>query len=188
MTKKTNALDALKSKDLQLRNAAMVYLSADYDYSIDNLHELTNLALSTVRRYIKKFAHLLEWARTIFYKLKRPKSPFDTEAFWVYIDKITMPNGETWCKIGQTTQTPKRRASNFKWGGICPTNVEVKHAIKCKDFVSMEIMENVFRIAMIKINPNAFCKNDRLLEWQDDFVERILTNEIVQNELPKCVC
>ena len=184
--KKIDAFDALTSTDCKMRNAAMVYLYHEGAASEETLHEKTNLAISTIKRYLKKFADLLEWAKSIFYKIKAPKNPLTQENYWVYIDKITMPNGEVWCKIGQTTRSPKTRASEYKWQDMKPRKIEIMYALKCKNFASMQIMEDCFRIAMIKLQTCKYCKNDRLLMWEDDFPTRILENEHVKQEIEQC--
>jgi len=185
--KKIDPVQALSSSDCKTRNAAMVYLHEDRQTPFEFLAEMTGLALSTVKNYVRsKFAHLLEWARKIFYKAKKILSRTE-EQFYCYIDKITMPNGETWCKIGQTTKTPEERAKDIKRDGwnkktnwIRPDKVEVQWSVKCKDLPSMDMMENCLRTAMTMINPAKFCKNDRLLCWEDDFPRKILENEFTQ--------
>ena len=187
--KKLDPMAALKSKDTKLRNAAMVYLHEDNQTPFEFLAAATKLALSTVKTYVRsKFAHLLDWARSIFCKAKniiRKKA----EEFWCYIDRITMPNGEVWCKIGQTTQTPERRARGMFWTQngkkVKPEKVEVMHAIKCKDETAMTNMEDCLRLGMTAINPEMYKKNDRLLCWEDDYPQRILENDFVKMGLPQ---
>ena len=113
---KKDPYKALKSTDCELRNAAMVYLNHEEGIEPDFLHQITGLALSTVKNYLRKFAHLLEWAKEIFRKAKNTATEKAKE-FWCYIDKIVMPNGETWCKIGQTTQSPEKRAAAIERQG-----------------------------------------------------------------------
>ena len=69
--KKIDPMEALKSEDCKLRNAAMVYLHEDRHVDFDFLSEITGLKLSTVVNYVRsKFCHLIEWAREIFLKGK----------------------------------------------------------------------------------------------------------------------
>lgn len=187
--KKLDPIDALKNPDCKIRNAAMVYLHEDRQTPFEFLSKVTGLALSTVKNYVRsKFHHLLDWARTIFQKAKN--LVYRTgERFFCYIDKITMPNGEIWCKIGQTTTHPDIRARQIKSKGWakqgCPVSVEVINVFPCKDSPSMDMMENCLRTAMTQINPEKFCKNDRLLCWEDDYPQRIIDNPFVQMGLPQ---
>ncbi len=174
MTGKEKAFAALH--DSELRNEALVYLYYDCNVGIDELAKLTYLALSTVNSYLYKFRKLLALARLHFNIIVEDLE----ENYYVYIDKVTMPNGETWCKIGQTTKTPEERASKFKWGQLKPAHVDIMHVIECKDFSAMNCLEDCLRIAMISLNPGKFCKEDRLLWWEDDYPERILNNPFVQ--------
>ena len=182
--KKMDAMEALHSDDCKMRNAAMVYLHEDNGTPFEFLAEMTGLALSTVRNYVRsKFAHLLEWARKIFRKAKNILRK-EADAFWCYIDRITMRDGSVWCKIGQTTKTPEQRAKNLYWTvhgeKIKPVKVEVMHRIQCKDETAMTNMEDCLRLGMTAINPEKYCKNDRLLCWEDDYPQRILNNAFVK--------
>ena len=183
-TKKIDPIQALSSSDCKTRNAAMVYLHEDRATPFEFLAEVTGLALSTVKNYVRsKFAHLLEWAREIFLKAKKIINRAE-EQFYCYIDKIILPNGSIWCKIGQTTKTPEQRAKGFYWTidgkKTRPAKVEVQWSTKCKDLPSMDMMENCLRTAMTMINPEKFCKNDRLLCWENDYPQRILQNDFVK--------
>lgn len=182
--KKINPLNTLRGEEgLETRNAAIVYLYNVREYTIQSLAELTTLAQSTIRNYIYKFAGLLDWAKKIFAKGKNIVSK-KQEEFWCYIDKIIMPNGEVWCKIGQTTQTPAKRANGFSWSingvKVKPLSVEIQHAIKCKDATSMQNMEDCLRLGMTAIDPDGYIKNDRLNSWQDDYPQRIFDNPFVK--------
>lgn len=184
MDKKIDAMEALKSSDCKLRNAAMVFLHEDKGTPFEFLSEMTGLALSTVKNYVRsKFAHLLSWAREIFYKAKNIIRK-ENQGFWCYIDKITMPDGQIWCKIGQTSQTPEKRACDMKWvingKKTKPVSVEILHIIECKTETAMTNMEDCLRLGMTAINPDKYCKKDRLLCWEDDYPQRILDNPFVK--------
>ena len=175
-----NAITALNSNDTQLRNAAIVYLHHDKGYSATDIHKIVNLAVATLKSYFYKFKHLLKWARDIFEEKIVKKS----KQYWVYIDKITMRDGTVLCKIGNTTQSPHKRAKQLKWkvDGVTvkPASVEVKHVIECKDYTSMHNMEDCLRIGMTSIDPESFIQNDRLNSWEEDYPIRILNNPFVR--------
>lgn len=182
--KKIDPLTVLKGEQgIETRNAAIVYLYEVKDYTVEMLAELTTLAKSTVKSYTSKFRHLLDWAKEIFTKGKALFTE-GKEVFWCYIDKITMPNGETWCKIGQTTQTPKERANGFHWSingkKVKPAAVEIQYAVQCKNATAMQNMEDCLRLGMTAINPDKYVKNDRLICWEDDYPQRIIENSFVQ--------
>lgn len=176
---------AKQDSDLKLRNAALVYLYHDHDMMPSKLAQICNLARTTIASYVRKFADLLDWAREKFHEkvqqVKKAVRKITEEKFYVYIDQIFMPNGEIWCKIGQTTKTPEKRAANFKWeGNIRPSHVNIMHVIECKSAAAMNCLEDCLRIAMVALDPSKFCKQDRLLCWEDDYPERILNNPYVQ--------
>lgn len=183
--KKIDALDALHGDyTLKERNAAIVYLHEEKDYDVSTLAELSHLAVSTIKNYLRKFADLLEWAKEIFYKGKT-KAKKTAQYFWCYIDKITLEDGRVWCKIGQTTEaTPEKRAKRFSWkkDGITikPACTQVYHKIACKNATAMQNMEDLLRIGMTEIDPDGYIKNDRLDSWEEDYPQRILENEFVR--------
>ena len=179
-----DAIAALRETDKGLRNGAIVYLYHDKGMSCEIIANLCGLAISTVKTYVKKFINLLAWAREQF---KETCKKFTARNFYVYIDKVTMPNGETWCKIGQTTQTPNTRAKTFKWHDVRPSKVEVMRVFHCKDMIAMCNLEDLFRIAMTEINPAKFCKNDRLLVWDDSYPDLIVNNDLVQTRINQYV-
>lgn len=166
------AIAALSSEDLQLRNAALVYLNKDENLPATKLAEMCKLAASTIRKICKKFLNLLEWAREKFQKTYT--------GYYVYIDKITMADGSEWCKIGQTKRSPEERAKEFKWCGRKPVKIEVKKCFQCLNETAMNNLEDLLRVSMTFIHPEKFCKNDRLLCWEDDFPERICAHEFAQ--------
>ena len=197
MKKNCKAMKAIKQDgDKELRNAGLVYLYYDEDCTPSELAQFCSLARTTIATYVKKFKNLLEWAREQFTTACRKfnRKISEKTRFWVYIDKVTLDSGETWCKIGQTTNTPEARAKQIKNKGwkvngetIKPQSVEVQWLGECKDETTMEIMENILRIAMIKLNPSKFQKNDRLLAWEDDYPEKIYKNLQVKIEGQKCL-
>ena len=184
--KKMDAMDALRSDDCKLRNAAMVYLYEDKQTPFEFLANITGLAISTVKNYVRsKFAHLLNWAREIFAKAKNFVRTVAAKGYYCYIDKITLYNGDIWCKIGQSTRDPKKRAQEIKtkgWqsGSIIPKSVEVIEIIECKNETSMTNMEDCLRLGMTAINPDNYKKHDRLLEWADNYPQRIMENPFVK--------
>lgn len=186
---KQNVYEAIKSSNCKTRNAAMVMLNIDGEVDISTLANLTGLALSTVRKYLKKFANLINYAREHFILIvKNIKCAITSKIrYYCYIDKIEMPNGEVWTKIGKTTVSPERRAKGFEWGSkdnkIKPKKVTVLKKFTCKDEKSMTTLENLLRYAMTSINPLKFEMNDRLLDWQENYCDIIVNHPDVQSNL-----
>ena len=186
---KQNVYEAIKSSNCKIRNAAMVMLNIDGKVDASTLANLTGLALSTVRNYLRKFANLLSYAREHFIliikNIKRAITP--KTRYYCYIDKIEMPNEEIWTKIGQTTISPEKRAKGFEWGSkdnkIKPKKVTILKKFNCKDEKSVTILENLLRYAMTSINPLKFEMNDRLLDWQENYCDIIVNHPDVQNNL-----
>ena len=158
------------------RNEAMVYLYYEKNKTFEYLAKATRLAVSTVKNYVLyKFIHLLDKAKELFNYAKK---------HYCYICKITFDNGKQWCKIGQSIN-PYDRAKNMKSSGWCnhqfkPNDVEMIKIIECKNETAAQNMEDCLRLGMTAINPDLYEKNDRLLNWEDDYPQRILKNIFVQ--------
>lgn len=189
-----NVLNALRESAVNPRRMAIVYLRYKENLSANEILALgCKLAVSTIKTYIYKFKNLFKAAIKYFspapnYTLTTKTEP---ENFWCYIDKIVMPNGETWTKVGKTTQTPKKRAYGFSWGPkgnkVRPLSTEVLVQFKCKDKDSMKTLEDLLRSAMIAINPFKYEMLDRLLEFRDEYPSLIVNNPEVQAQLPNLV-
>lgn len=166
------------------RNEAMVYLYHECKMSFEALADATNLAYSTVKKYVLyMFRDALNFAKKIFSKIKNTVREITGRGYYCYIDKIVFSNGEQWCKIGQTTHHPNVRATQMRsrgWKGRYPERIEIMEIIECKDEVSMTNMEDCLRIGMTALNPKKYQKNDRLLSWENDYPRRILDNPFVQ--------
>lgn len=182
--KKMNPMEELHKA--KYRDEAMVYLYYENSTPIEFLAEATGLAFSTVAKYVKyKFKHLLEKAKELFIKAKNFARNTLARGYYCYIDKITLTNGEKWCKIGQTTRDPEIRAAEissrgWKGGRIIPKSVDVVQIIECKDETAMTNMEDCLRLGMTAISPEDFEKNDRLLCWDSTYPDRIMNNPFVQ--------
>lgn len=185
------ALTALRGTDSKLRQLAIVWFRYEQGSTPTELIALgCKLARATIKNYFYKFANLLDDAIKIFVNdvkkvYKRIVKP--QQHYWCYIDKITMPNGEIWTKIGQTTQTPEQRARNFTWGEkdnkVKPAKVEIQARFNCRDEESMKTLENLLRYAMMSINPLKFEMNDRLLDYKDSYPDKIINHVCVQENL-----
>lgn len=191
MTGYEKALRALKGTDAKLRQMAIVWFHDKYDSTPAELCNMgCKLKPATISTYFRKFVNLLSDAIARFIddtKKVYRRIVKSTTHYWCYIDKITMPNGEVWTKIGQTTQTPEERARGFAWGPknakVRPLKTEVQARFNCKDEESMTTLENLLRYAMMSINPLKFEMNDRLLEYKDNYPELICNHSAVQENL-----
>lgn len=191
MTGYDKALIALRGNDSKLRQMAIVWFHNKIEATPAKLCEMgCRLKPSTISSYFRRFANLLSDALARFTddikKIIR-RTIKSTTDYWCYIDKVIMPNGEVWTKIGQTTQTPEERARDFAWGSknakVKPLKTEIQVRFKCKDEESMETLENLLRFAMMAINPLKFKMNDRLLDYKDNYPELICNHPIVQENL-----
>lgn len=173
------------------RILACLFLHYKHDFSAERIQKHgCQLTVGGIKRFFTRYYNLLEEAIDRFVDdvkklVRRIIKP--TTHYWCYVDKITMPNGEVWTKIGQTTQTPEERARGFAWGPknakVKPLKTEVQARFDCKDEESMTTLENLLRFAMMSINPLKFEMNDRLLEYKDNYPSLICNHPAVQENL-----
>lgn len=192
MTGYDKALTALRGNDPKLRQMAIVWFHAELDKTSSELHHMgCKLKPSTISSYFKRYANLLKDAIDYFVYniqtvMQQTTKKVKETTYWCYINKITMPNGELWTKIGKSTNLNKR-IKNYEWSPegitIKPAKVEVKKTFQCKDEESTETLENLLRFAMMAINPLKFKMNDRLLDYKDNYPELICNHPVVQENL-----
>ena len=187
-----NALSALRGNDSKLRQMAIVWFHSELDKTPSELHDMgCQLKPATISSYFKRYANLL--ADAIKYFVENIKTVVQTVTkkvktitYWCYINKIVMPNGEVWTKIGQTTDL-NRRIRDYSWSldgiKVKPLKVEVKKAFECKDKEAMDNLETALLVAILDIDFYKYARNDRLLDYQEWYVDYITNYPRVQEVL-----
>ena len=189
-----NALSALRGNDSKLRQMAIVWFHSELDKTPSELHDMgCQLKPATISSYFKRYANLLADAIKYFVEniktvVQKATKKVKTITYWCYINKIVMPDGEVWTKIGQTTNL-NRRVRDYSWSlngiKVKPLKVEVKKAFECKDKDSMTVLERALRDALMDIDFYKFEENDRLLDYQEWYVEFLINHWRVQEVLAR---
>lgn len=184
--------------DCHTKYRQIVYLSEKKGESYEFIAKLTNYAVSTVRNYVRKFAHLLEEACEMFkYSRKkkeqktaeeRPQHPGiefvcpdiatkDSEKF--YLIRAFDANGKRiFSKVGTTIREMltrmKEHLKAYEKLGI--VKIVVDKVWDCGDLPA-EGFESWFRAWYIRRWPTKFNKNDRFFDVDFDLEEaqRIFT-------------
>ena len=187
-----NALSALRGNDSKLRQMAIVWFHSELDKTPSELHDMgCQLKPATISSYFKRYANLLADAIKYFVEniktvVQKATKKVKTITYWCYINKIVMPNGEVWTKIGQTTDL-NRRVRDYSWSldgiKVKPLKVEVKKAFECKDKESMDNLETALLVAILDIDFYKYARNDRLLDYQEWYVDYITNHPRVQEVL-----
>lgn len=194
--KAIKAIQNEKSReDRRNRILGILFLHYQCDWDAQDIANAgCTICIKSIKGFFTRFYDRLSQAIQMFGEgLKKIKKVVESNVtpYWCYIDKLTLPNGETWTKVGTTTRWPEVRASEFEWkinGKVVrPIRVEVLKRFNCKDADSMEIFENLLRFAMTAINPLKFKMNDRLLEYQDGYVDLICQHPCVQNNIASLI-
>lgn len=180
--------------DTQTKYRQIVYLAKKKNESVDFIAKLTNYALSTVRNYIKKFAHLLDEACEMFkHSRKKKERPLYPEAEGI---KFTCPDvltdGEKFylirafdkcgkrifSKVGTTARTViQRMKEHLKYyAKLGVVEIIVDQIWDCGS-VPAEGLESWFRAIYIRKWPEKFNKNDRFFDVDFDLEEAQLWYE-----------
>lgn len=163
--------EALTNTNLEIRNEAIVYASNRLNYKNSKIAQITSLAVSTIRTYVKKFFYLLEKAIERFEKiivkyLVRPT----TYIIEFYADEErTKP---LFLKIGKTVNL-NQRLKSLKNGYKKSYNIEMVYPVVKKVYQFEEeddalTFENELR-KFYKAKKNVtYIKNDRFLNVSFD--------------------
>lgn len=140
-------------------------------YDVDNIVNILFNIISSVKEKAKKtLQNIVTSTKNIVSSSKSP------DGHYAYIDKITFVNGVPITKIGKASNIENRRRQqlNHKYSN-CPAiqDVEVKHFFTCHSDDDAIAMENVLRAVMVLINPRAYKFNDRLMDYDDSYVDII---------------
>ena len=187
MTIEERINEALAERDnLELRNEAIVYASERLKYSNRKLADLTELAIGTIRIYIKKFIHLLEKAIERFESviLDITKCP-TTYIMEFFTDRAK--NRFICLKVGKTDYLDKREnqlISEYKKKyNLDNIYVEVKKVFLFEDSDDALTFENELRKFYKKKKNARFIPNDRFegVRYNQEEIE----NNVRLNEMLK---
>lgn len=193
------AIEAIKTeetaKDRRRRILGILFLHYECDWEAEDIAAAgCSICINNIKGFFTRFYDRLAQAIQLFGKgLKKVKKIITNNVtpYWCYIDKITLPNGEEWTKVGTTTRWPEVRASEFEWkinGRVVrPAKVEVLKRFNCKDAEAMETLENALRYAMMSINILKFKMNDRLLDYKEGYADLIFNHPSVQDNLANLI-
>lgn len=171
-------------EDTDTKRMQVVYL-ASHGFSPSEIRKWVDYAEETIKTYIRKFADLLEKAKSIFYHVtQKVKKVLRGGKQLVYLFKFYDSNGKLICsKVGTTTRLPEQRLKEevkyYQEHGIPVAETEICSVIDC-GAIPCEGAESVTRAAFIHKFPDAFCKNDRF--FGVDIPTRTF-NAIVKNYL-----
>lgn len=161
--KKINALQ--EYNDTRTRWLQVVYLN-EYGFSIEVIQKWTCYAVSTIKSYVKKYHHLLDEAKKMFYHItQKVKTLLMGGRQICYLFKFYNANGVLICsKVGTTIRLPEQRLNEelkyYKKRGLDVEYGEIVSLIDCGS-IPAEGAESIARGHFIKKYPKAFHKNDR---------------------------
>lgn len=168
MNKYYNPLE--KQTDTQVRHAQVIYLAKVLNKPADAIAHITGYCHGTVKAYIRKFEHLLDWAKKIFTKVKEEVVNIKNEVSYgllelqeritwevepptkpcAYLIEYFNKKGEfVWLKVGMTKRPLRVRVSEhlndrgYKKAGCYRAVVKNYFECECGDDAST--MENALR-------------------------------------------
>lgn len=184
-----------RQTETKVRQAQVIYLHEVLKKCFDEIAEITGYAIATVKSYIKKFADLLDYAKSIFGKIKnKRRSKYDNaineNGYDIDIDNKELcylfefydSNNNLVCsKVGTTTRTVRTRLREElkAYSKMGVTSAKVNRIYDCGEYPA-EGLESLIRSKYIKLYPKAFKKNDRFFDKYFDLAE---CDEMVKNYL-----
>jgi len=169
-----------KQKDINVRNAQIVYMAKELEMTPSQIKKYVDLALSTIRNYIYKFEDMLDQAREWFgdkakqlmnnlrkkcedkniitYECEKTKNPcsyiieyFDSQRNFLFL------------KVGMTERPLNERIREHlrDYVNLDATYAVVKEIHPATDKENAEIMESLYRQHYKKLENNGFIKQDR---------------------------
>lgn len=176
-----------KQTETKVRQAQVVYLSEVMHKTASEIADITEYAVSTVRTYIRKFADLLEYAKSIFEKVeaKVRKSKYNNminangfdidtrDGELCYLFEFYNEDDILLCsKVGTTTRTIRTRLreelASKTYKNMGATKAIVNRIYNCGEYPA-EGLESLIRSEYIKKYPKSFKKNDRFIGELFDF-------------------
>lgn len=169
------------------RNEWIVYAYQILQLECEDIADKTMLAISTIKTYIRKFAHLLDKAKLIFdeiYFVKKERKKYsdmivsnvdtlDNANEKCYLFRFYDENKNLVCsKVGTTTRKVVQRLKEelrTKTYADCRFAI-IDRVYDCGD-IPAEGLESRIRAEYIKKYPNSFKKNDRFINTYFDLKE-----------------
>lgn len=171
-----------KQKDINVRNAQIVYMARELNMMPSQIKKYVDLALSTIRSYIHKFADMLEQAKEWFgnktkqvvNKIKEKCNVTDIITYDNCIAKIgdcsyiieyfNSQHNFVFLKVGMTNNIKRRipeHLRDYKKAGFDTTYAIVKEIHYAEDEEDALTLENLYRKHYKAIPNCGFIKRDR---------------------------
>lgn len=162
---KINPLQNFNEDETELRHLQVIYLNAN-GFTHDIISKWTGYTIKTIKKYIRKFANLLEEAKATFKRItKKAKLTLQGDKQLCYLYKFYDSNNQLICsKVGTTTRLPEDRLKEeityYKKHKIPVETAKICSVIDCGKLPA-EGAESITRALFIRKYPETFCKNDR---------------------------
>lgn len=170
-----------KQDNIEVRNAQIVYLAEECGMNAKEISNYVDLAISTIKNYIRKFAHLLEkakqWfgdkAKQVVNKIKEKCNVTDLITYncehhkgdcAYIIEYFDSQHNFVFLKVGMTndiTRRVKEHLRDYTTKGFDTTYAVVKELHFTEDEEDALTIENCLRKHYKKIANNGFIKKDR---------------------------
>ena len=191
-----------KQENLEVRNAQIVYLAEECGMGASEISKYVDLAVSTIRTYIKKFANLLEkakeWfgdkAKQLVSKVKEKCNVTDIVTYncehhkgdcAYIIEYFDSQHNFVFLKVGMTNNIDRRVGEHLRYytnRGWDTTYAVVKELHFAEDEEDALTIENCLRKHYKKIDNCGFIKRDRF-EFVRYNKEDLQQDNILQEQL-----
>ena len=176
----------VRYENTETKRMQVVFLKEHLKLSVEEISAITGYAVSTVRKYARKFLKLLKTAKKFFIQAKNSIVEtvcdlLDDKKEKCYLFKFYDENNEIlFSKVGTTTRKIidrlREEIKEYKKSGFNVCKVKVCKVIDCGE-IPAEGAESFVRARYIKKYQGTFQKNDRFMKIDiptDDFTEAVM--------------
>lgn len=171
-----------KQEDLEVRNAQIVYLAKECNMKAEEIANYVDLAINTIKTYIRKFAGLLEKAKQWFGEqgkkiITKVKEKCNVTSLVTFenctpkvgncayiIEYFDSKHNFVFLKVGMTNNIKRRineHLRDYTKKGFDTTYAVVKELHFAEDEEDALTLENLYRKHYKSITNNGFIKKDR---------------------------
>lgn len=172
-----------KQENIEVRNAQIVYMNKILGYTPKKISQYVDLALSTIRNYIRKFADLLEKAKLWFEDSYIYSGEIKNSPCAYILEFFDGNNKKMFLKVGKTKHIEIRISqliTKYK-----AKRVEIKKIFYAKSENFAEMIESMLREHYQNIANCGFIRLDRFtnVNYND---EELKNNSFLQKTLKIC--
>ena len=173
-----------KQTNMEVRNAQIVYMYHELKMYPKEISKYVDLALSTIRNYVRKFIDLLDKAKQWFANSYKYIGEIKNAPCAYILEFFNVNNEKMFLKVGKTKHIETRISQLLKEYNA--KRVEIKQIFYTKTENFAEMVESMLREHYQNVKNCGFVKMDRFTKAIYNF-EELKNDYLLQKTLEICV-